>query len=54
MRAWLLVPALLAGSAADRTNTVAYVVETRTVTTTARLAVPLAPGGGLAVRFTPD
>ena len=40
------------GEGADwRTNPLAYAVETRTVTAADRLAVPLAPGGGLAVRF---
>jgi hypothetical protein len=30
-----------------------YVIETQTVTATERLRVKLAPGGGVAVRFTP-
>ena len=37
-----------------RTDATAYAIETRPVTSADRLAVPLAPGGGLAVRFAAD
>ena len=37
-----------------QTNPTAYQIETRNVTSADRLRVPLAPGGGLAVRFTPS
>ncbi|MEM6328354.1 MAG: glycoside hydrolase family 97 catalytic domain-containing protein, partial [Bacteroidota bacterium] len=34
-----------------QTRATAYEIETRTVTASGRLSIPLAPGGGLAVRF---
>jgi alpha-glucosidase len=37
-----------------QTNPVAYAIETRTVTSANRLTIPLAPGGGLAVRLAAD
>ena len=37
-----------------QTNAVAYEIETRRVTSADRMTVPLAPGGGLAVRFAVD
>jgi alpha-glucosidase len=40
-----------AADADYRTNATAYEIETRTVTSADRLTVPLAPSGGLAVRF---
>ena len=37
-----------------QTNATAYAIETRAVTSADRLSVPLAPGGGLAVRFAAE
>ncbi|NBB99614.1 MAG: glycoside hydrolase family 97 protein [Bacteroidetes bacterium] len=37
-----------------RTNPEAYAIESRTVTADAQLRIPLAPGGGLAIRFAPE